>query len=74
VTVAETEERGADGAAILGERGSVLSRDDVRGWARILGKGEPDFAEKGAYDRGYVQFQALYRDLRERFDATAGNG
>ena len=73
VSVPETEEGGAYGAAMLAALGGGLSPDDVRGWTRILETVEPDDAEKKAYDRGYLQFQALYRDLRERFDATAHN-
>ena len=73
VSVPETEEGGAYGAAMLAALGGGLSPDDVRGWTRILETVEPVDAEKKTYDRGYLQFQALYRDLRERFDATAHN-
>lgn len=74
VSVPKADEGGAYGAAMLAALGGGLAVDEVRGWTGIRETVQPDSAEKEAYDRGYVQFQALYRDLRERFDATAENG
>ena len=73
VSVPEADEGGAYGAAMLAALGGGLTVNEVRGWTGIRETVQPNSSEKEAYDRGYVQFRALYRDLRDRFDATAEN-
>ncbi|HRV99566.1 MAG TPA: FGGY-family carbohydrate kinase, partial [Aminobacteriaceae bacterium] len=72
VSVPLVDEGGAYGAAMLAALGGGVSLDEVKGWIKIRETVEPDPAESAAYDRVYPQFRALYADLKERFDATAG--
>ena len=72
VSVPLVDEGGAYGAAMLAALGGGVSLDEVKGWIKIRETVEPDSEESAAYDRVYPQFRALYADLKERFDATAG--
>jgi xylulokinase len=71
VSLPESDEGGAYGAAMLAALGCGIPEEQVKGWPKIRETMNPNPLDREAYDRGYVQFRALYRDLRERFDATA---
>jgi xylulokinase len=70
VTLPETDEGAAYGAAMLAALGD-LSAADVRSWVREAAVTEPDEANYARYDAVYEQFGALYRDLKPRFEAVA---
>jgi xylulokinase len=71
VTAPAVDEGGAYGAVMLAAMGGDATLATVRGWVRETETIEPDETAAARYDVFYEQFQALYRDLRFRFDVTA---
>lgn len=70
VTVPVVDEGGAYGAAMLAAMGGGENSADIGQWIRESDTVYPDTAKATEYDAVYKQFGALYRDLKERFDAT----
>ena len=71
VTVPVVDEGGAYGAAMLAAMGGGMELSAVKKWVRDADTTQPDETKGAMYDVVYVQFGALYRDLKDRFDATA---
>jgi xylulokinase len=72
VTVPEIDEGGAYGAAMLAALGGGTSLATVKSWVKEAASAQPDEATYTIYDAVYGQFNALYPDLKPRFDAVAG--
>lgn len=72
VTVPAVDEGGAYGAAMLAAMGDGTEPAEIGKWVRESGTVCPDEVKAAEYDLVYEQFGALYRDLKDRFDATAG--